>query len=96
MDVQAELASLAAERGDVARADSIDRWLAAQPVSRVNWSALIYRARVAALLGRLDSAVTLTREALDAGAWPGWIHREPAFVPLLHRPDFVALTAPKD
>jgi hypothetical protein len=96
VDVQAELASLAAERGDVARADSIDRWLAAQPVSQVNWSALIYRARVAALLGRLDSAVTLTREALDAGAWPGWIHREPAFVRLQHRPDFVALTAPKD
>ena len=45
VDVQAELAGLAAERGDVARADSIDRWLAAQPVSRVNWSALIYRAR---------------------------------------------------
>ena len=96
VDVQAELASLAAERGDVARADSIDRWLAAQPVSRANWSALIYRARVAALLGRLDSAVALTREALDAGAWPGWIHREPAFVPLHRRPDFVALTAPKD
>jgi hypothetical protein len=96
VDVQAELAALAAERGDVAQADSIDRWLAAQPVSRVSWSALIYRARVAALLGRLDSAVTLTREALDAGAWPGWIHREPAFVPLQHRPDFVALVAPKD
>jgi DNA-binding SARP family transcriptional activator/tetratricopeptide (TPR) repeat protein len=96
VDVQAELAGLAAERGDVARADSIDRWLAAQPVSQANWSALIYRARVAALLGRLDSAVALTRQALDAGAWPGWIHREPAFVPLHGRPDFVALTAPKD
>ncbi len=96
VDVVGELATLAAERADSARADSLDRWLALQPVARVGWSALVYRARVAVLRGRPDSAVVRTREALDAGAWPGWIHLDPAFVPLRRRRDFVALTAPKD
>lgn len=96
VDVVGELATLAAEREDTARADSLDGWLAVQPVVRVGWSALVYRARLAVLRGRPDSAVARTREALDAGAWPGWIHLDPAFVPLRNRRDFVALTAPKD
>ena len=96
VDVVGELATLAAERADTARADSLDRWLALQPVARVGWSALVYRARMAVLRGRPDSAVARTREALDAGAWPGWIHLDPAFVPLRQRRDFVALTAPRD
>jgi DNA-binding SARP family transcriptional activator len=96
VDVVGELATLAAERADTARADSLDRWLAFRPVARVGWSALVYRARVAVLRGRPDSAVARTREALDAGAWPGWIHLDPAFVPLRKRRDFVALTAPKE
>ena len=96
VDVVGELATLAAERADTARADSLDRWLAVQPVARVGWSALVYRARVAVLRGRPDSAVARTREALDAGAWPGWIHLDPAFVALRKRRDFVALTAPRD
>ena len=96
VDVVGELATLAAEREDTVRADSLDRWLAIQPVARVGWSALVYRARLAVLRGFPDSAVARTREALDAGAWPGWIHLDPAFVPLRKRRDFVALTAPKD
>ena len=63
--------------GDTALADSLDRWLAAQPVARVSWTASIYRARVAALLGRRDDAVARTREAFDEGAWPRWLHQEP-------------------
>ena len=96
MDVVGELATLAAEQEDTARADSLDGWLAVQPVARVGWSALVYRARLAVLRGRPDSAVARTRQALDAGAWPGWIHLDPAFVLLRKRRDFVALTAPKD
>ena len=52
VDFKGELAGLAAERGDTALADSLDRWLAAQPVVRVAWTASVYRARVAALLGK--------------------------------------------
>jgi DNA-binding SARP family transcriptional activator/TolB-like protein/tetratricopeptide (TPR) repeat protein len=96
VDCRGELAGLAAERGDTALADTLDRWLAAQPVARVSWTASVYRARVAALLGRRDEAVARTREALDEGAWPLWIHLDPALATLRARPDFVALTEPRD
>ena len=96
VDFRGELAGLAAERGDTALADSLDRWLAAQPVARVSWSASMYRARVAAMLGRRDSAVARTRDALDEGAWPGWFHQEPALMRLRDRADFRALIAPRD
>jgi hypothetical protein len=95
VDFRGELAGLAAECGDTALADSLDRWLAAQPVARVGWSASVYRARVAALLGRDDSAVARTREAFDEGIWPRWLHQEPALVPLRARPDFAALIKPR-
>jgi DNA-binding SARP family transcriptional activator len=95
VDVVGELASLAARRGDTARADSLDRWLAAQSVARVGWSADVYRAHLAALLGRRDDAVARVREALDHGAWPTWIHLDPALATLRTRADFVALTRPR-
>ena len=95
VDFRGELAGLAAERGDTALADSLDRWLAAQPPARVGWSASIYRARIAALLGRPDSAVARTREAFDEGMWPRWLHQEPALAPLRTRADFSALIRPR-
>jgi DNA-binding SARP family transcriptional activator/TolB-like protein len=95
VDVVGELASLAARRGDTARADSLDGWLAAQPVVRVGWSADVYRAHLAALLGRRDDAIARVREALDHGAWPTWIHLDPALATLRSRADFVALTRPR-
>jgi tetratricopeptide (TPR) repeat protein len=96
VDFKGELAGLAAERGDTAQADSLDRWLAAQPVARVSWTASIYRARVAALLGRRDAALARIQEALDQGIWPRWLHQEPALAALQGRTDFVTLTAPRD
>ncbi len=96
VDVRGELAGLAAERGDTALADSLDRWLAAQPVARASWTASMYRARLAALRGRLDDAVARMVEARDEGAWPMWIHQDPAFAALRTRRDFVALTAPQN
>jgi hypothetical protein len=94
VDFRGELAGLAAERGDTALAGTLDRWLAAQPVARVSWTASIYRARVAVLLGRRTEAVARTREAFDEGVWPRWVHQEPVLASLRDRPDFVALTAP--
>jgi DNA-binding SARP family transcriptional activator/TolB-like protein len=96
VDFRGELAGLAAERGETSLADSMDRWLAAQPVARVSWSASMYRARVAALQGRRDDAVARARDAIDEGAWPRWFHEEPALAPLQGRPDFAALLAPKN
>jgi DNA-binding SARP family transcriptional activator/TolB-like protein len=82
VDFKGELAGLAAERGDTALADSLDRWLAAQSIARVSWSAAVYRARIAALLGRRDLAIARTREARDEGAWPTWIHVDSALAVL--------------
>jgi len=50
---------------------------------------------VAALLGKPDAAMARLREALEEGAWPRWLHQEPALDILRGRPDFIALTAPK-
>lgn len=96
VDFQGELAGLAAEQGDTILAESLDRWLAAQPVARVSWTASIYRARVAATLGHKDEAMARIREALEEGAWPRWLDQEPALNPLRSRPDFMALTAPRN
>ncbi len=96
VDFRGELAGLAVERGETALADSLDRWLAAQSVARVSWSASVYRARVAALRGRGDDAVARVRDAMDEGAWPRWFHQEPALASLQKRPDYAALMAPKN
>lgn len=96
VDFKGELAGLAAERGDTVLADSLDRWLSAQPVARVTWTASVYRARVAALLGRREAAITRLREAMDEGAWPGWFHQEPALAALRERADFKAVMGPRD
>lgn len=95
VDFRGELAGLAAERGETALADSLDRWLAAQSPARVSWTASLYRARLAALSGRPDSAMARLREAFDLGIWPSWLHEEPAFAGLRRRADFAALTAPR-
>ncbi len=96
VDFRGQLAGLAAERGDTALAESLDRWLAAQPLARVSWTASVYRARIAAVLGRGDDAVARVRDALDEGAWPEWFHQEPAIMRLRSRANFVVLMAPKD
>ena len=96
VDYRGELTGLMAESGNGAAADSLDRWLSGQAASRVGWSASLYRARAAALLGRDDSAVARTREAIEEGAWPRWLDQEPALAALKDRADFAALTAPRD
>ena len=96
VDFRGELAGLAVERGESNLADSLDRWLAAQPVTRVSWSASVYRARIAALRNRRDDAVARVRDALDEGAWPRWFHEEPSLASLQARPDFAALLAPRN
>lgn len=95
VDFRGELAGLATEQGNMALADSLDRWLAAQAPARVSWTATLYRARVAALAGRSDDAMARLREAFDLGMWPAWLHEEPAFAALRRRADFTALTAPR-
>jgi hypothetical protein len=96
IDYQGELAGLAAERGDSARTDSIDDWLARQHGDAVAWTANFYRARDAALLGHAAQAITLLRQTIDGGAWPYYLLNEPAFARLATNPAFEALLAPKN
>jgi tetratricopeptide (TPR) repeat protein len=90
------LGTLAARMGDDAEAltildalQSIDR-----PESRVQ--ATVWRARIAALLGDKDRAVTLLREAIAQGAKIGVrMHRDVNFEPLWDYPPYQELMRPK-
>jgi DNA-binding SARP family transcriptional activator len=93
IDYRGTLAGLAAVSGDSALADRLDAWLAALPPERALWGAAFYRARVASLRGRPGDAVALVRETLARGAWPYWVHLDPAL--LAGRADYAALTAPR-
>ena len=78
VDYKGLIGSLAAERGDTALADSIDRWLARQTGDHVSWTASYYRTRNDALLGHRSDAVARLRDAIDQGAWPMYLHEDPA------------------
>jgi DNA-binding SARP family transcriptional activator/TolB-like protein len=82
VDYKGLIGSLAAERGDTALADSIDGWLARQTGDQVSWSASYYRTRNDALLGRRSDAVARLRDAIDQGAWPMYLHEDPALTGL--------------
>ena len=96
LDYRGVLAGLAAERGDSARTDSIDDWLSRQHGDAISWTASYYRARDAALLGNRARALALLRQALEEGAWPFYLHAEPAFASLHADPDWNRLMSPKD
>ena len=95
VDSRGFLAGLAAESGDTALATRLDAWLAALPPDRALWGASFYRARLASLRSRPDEAVGLVRETLARGAWPYWLHADPALHRLAARSDYVALTTPR-
>lgn len=95
VDYRGLMAGVAAESGDTALATRLDGWLAALPSERALWGASFYRARVASLRGRQAEAVGLVRETLARGAWPYWIHADPALHRLAERPDYVAMMTPR-
>jgi DNA-binding SARP family transcriptional activator/TolB-like protein len=95
VDSRGFMAGLAAESGDTALATRLDAWLAALPPDRALWGASFYRARLASLRSRPDEALGLVRESLARGAWPYWLHADPALHRLAGRSDYVALTAPR-
>ncbi|MEP6781274.1 MAG: BTAD domain-containing putative transcriptional regulator [Gemmatimonadaceae bacterium] len=95
VDYRGAVGGLAAQTGNVALADSVDRWLAAQAPERVSWSGSFYRARDQALTGRANEAIADVRESIDRGAWPFWLHIEPAFISLRSSAEFQALLKPR-
>ena len=96
VDYWGMLGSVAAEQGETALADSVDRWLAHQSGDAVSWAASYYRARTAALLGRRGDAIARLREAADHGIWMTYLHIDPAFITIRATPEYTALTALKD
>jgi hypothetical protein len=89
------MAGVAAASGDTVLADQLDGWLAGLPPKRAQWGASFYRARAASMRGHPDDAVGLLRETLAKGAWPYWVHLDPALHRLASRPDYIALTKPR-
>lgn len=96
VDYRGLLGSLAAERGDTALADSIDRWLARQTGDQVSWTGSYYRARNDALLGHHSDAVARLRDAIDQGAWPMYLHADPAISDIRLSNARVAVTPSRD
>ena len=96
VDYRGLLGSLAAERGDTALADSVDGWLARQTGDQVSWTAAYYRARNDALLGHRSDAVARLRDAIDQGAWPMYLHADPALSEIRFPNARVAVAAPRD
>jgi len=96
VDYKGLIGSLAAERGDTALADSVDSWLARRTGDQVSWSASYYRTRNDALLGRRSDAVARLREAIDKGAWPMYLHEDPALTGVRDSRASVAVAALRD
>ena len=95
VDYRGLLAGLATRNGDTALATRLDAWLADLPPARAQWGASFYRARVASLGGRPAAATALVGESLARGAWPYWVHADPALHRLAARPDYLALMSPR-
>jgi predicted Zn-dependent protease len=74
---RAALGALAARRGDRPEAEQMDRWLAAH--AGTGGIETLARARIAALLGQRERAVTLLRQAFDKGQGRVFVHFDPDF-----------------
>jgi tetratricopeptide (TPR) repeat protein len=81
-DYRGYLGALAARRGDRAAALAADSALAAWPDSYLLGRHTFWRARIAALLGERERAVTLLHEALQQGRTYVLVHAEADFAPL--------------
>ena len=95
---RAALGALAARRGDSAETARIDAWLTRR-TERPNGppesgAGLYARARIAALRGDAARAITLLREAFDAGHNRIFLHLDPDFETLRGSPAFEALLRP--
>jgi tetratricopeptide (TPR) repeat protein len=89
------LGALAARRGDRAAALAADTALAALPGPYLAGQHTYWRARIAALLGQHERAVTLLRDALLEGRTYFDVHPEADFAALRAVPSFQELVRPK-
>jgi DNA-binding SARP family transcriptional activator/TolB-like protein len=97
---QSFLGVIAAHTGDRREVERVDRWLTARRGPYLEGSPTFERARIAAVLGDRERAVTLRRLAVDQGATVfgmGFgLHSDPDFRSLRGYAPFEALMRPKD
>jgi serine/threonine-protein kinase len=95
VDHRGYLGALAARRGDQATARAADSALAGLREPYLLGRHTYWRARIAALLGDRERAVTLLRAALQEGRTYLSVHGEVDFTPLHDTPSFRDLVRPK-
>jgi serine/threonine-protein kinase len=96
LDYRGYLGALAARRGDRAGALAADRALAAWPGQYLLGRHTYWRARIAALLGDGERAVTLLRDALQEGRTYHVLHAEGDLASLRDLRAFKELVRPKE
>ena len=97
---QSYLGGIAAHLGDQREMDRVDRWLASRKGSYLSGVPTFDRARMAAIRGDRERAVTLIRLAVDQG-YPMFLrnfgpHLDPDFKTLWGYPPFEELRRPKE
>jgi tetratricopeptide (TPR) repeat protein len=96
VDYQGFLGVLAARMGDEAGAHAVLNALQSIDQPEVQAQVTVWRARITALLGDKDGAMTLLRQAVSQGTRFGVrIHRDVNFEPLWDYPPFQELVRPK-
>jgi tetratricopeptide (TPR) repeat protein len=96
VDYQGFLGVLAARMGDEAEAHAVLNALQSVNQPEVQAQVTLWRARITALLGDKDGAMTLLRQAVSQGTRFGVrIHRDINFEPLWDYPPFQELVRPK-
>ena len=97
---QSYLGAIAAHLGDQREMDRVDRWLASRKGPYLSGVPTFDRARMAAIRGDRERAVTLIRLAVDQGypifLWGFGLHIDPDFKALWGYPPFEELRRPKE
>lgn len=89
LDLQGIVGVLAARQGNTAEAEQISNGLAALERPYLRGEHTLWRARIAAQLGREDEAVDLLREAMSQGQpYDTYLHTDPDLDPLRDHPGF--------
>jgi TolB-like protein len=99
-EAQSYLGGIAAHLGDQQEMERVDRWLASRKGPYLNGVPTFDRARMAAIRGDRERAMTLIRLAVDQGypiyLWGFGLHIDPDFKALWGYPPFEELRRPQE
>jgi tRNA A-37 threonylcarbamoyl transferase component Bud32/tetratricopeptide (TPR) repeat protein len=96
VNLQGRMGRTAAAAGDTETAWQVFRWLGDQDAPYTFGEEAVWRARIAAILGDREQAVSLLREALARGLHHGmWFHRDNSLESLRGYPPFDEIALPQ-